>query len=83
MPKAHFKIVKATVDEWIPQIDKAIEDKEKQQREYETLKQILVPKLKEAMDKGVSARELAKITGICNVTICRWVNAIKAEKSDA
>jgi len=75
MPKALFNL--ENVDEWITQIDKAI-------KKYEETKQRLLPKLKEAMDKGITSRQLCKITGISHATICRWVNEFrKSEKNDA
>jgi len=84
MPKAHFKLDKTSVDEWIPQIDEAITAKETELREYKEAKQRLLPKLEKALDKGVDSRKLTEITGISHATICRWVNEFrKSEKNDA
>jgi len=65
------------IAEWVEKI-KGAEVKGQELKTYEEKKQELVTKLKEAHEKGVPIRELAKITGISNATLGRWIKELKA-----
>jgi DNA invertase Pin-like site-specific DNA recombinase len=69
-----------TLSEWNQRIRDAIQTKEQQQGDYQKKKQQLLPQLIEAHEKGVSSRELEKITGINHTTISRWIKEAKKEK---
>jgi predicted nucleic acid-binding Zn-ribbon protein len=55
--------------EWTEKIKGAVEVKGQELKTYEEKKQELASKLKEAHEKGVSIRELSRITGISNATL--------------
>jgi DNA invertase Pin-like site-specific DNA recombinase len=71
-----------TLSEWNQKIRAAIQSKEQQRLEYLAKKQELLPQLIEAHEKGLSSRELEKITGINHTTITRWIKEAKKEKQD-
>lgn len=50
------------------------------EKTYEEKKQQLIFKLKEAHEKGVSIREFARITGISNATLGRWIKELKEKE---
>jgi len=62
-----------TMDKWVEKIKEAMQVTEQEFQTYEEKKGELIPKLLEAHEKGVSARQLAKITGINHTTISRWI----------
>ena len=72
-----------TLSEWNQKIQTAIQTKEQEQANYGAKKQQLLPQLIEAHEKGVSSRELQRITGINHTTITRWIREAKKEKQDA
>jgi DNA invertase Pin-like site-specific DNA recombinase len=59
--------------EWSEKVKGAVELKQQELLTYEGKKQQLISELKEAYEKGVSIRELARITGISNATLGRWI----------
>ena len=65
--------------EWAEKI-KGAEVKGQELKTYEGKKRELAPKLKEAHEKGVSIRELSKITGISNATLGRWIKELEEEE---
>jgi hypothetical protein len=70
------ELVSATqtkIDEWRKKINEAVLQKNQGQQEYEDKKALLLPQLKEGHDKGLSTRELEKITGINHTTIAKWL----------
>jgi DNA invertase Pin-like site-specific DNA recombinase len=69
-----------TLSEWNQKIHNAIETKEEERLNYQAKKQQLLPQLIEATEKGVSTRELAKITGINHTTIGRWIREARKKK---
>lgn len=83
MRKNNLKALKGStptkLDGVINKIDTAIEEKKIEQGEY----QRLIVKLATAMEKGVTTRHLAKLTGISHATIARWVKDFKSAKDDA
>jgi len=62
-----------TLSEWNQKIRDAIQTKQEEGLNYQTKKQQILPQLIEAYEKGVSSRELERITGINHTTICRWI----------
>jgi hypothetical protein len=68
--------------EWTEKIKGAVKEKGIDLKTYEEKKRELIPQLKEAHDKGVPIRELSRITGICNATLCRWIKELE-EKEQA
>jgi DNA invertase Pin-like site-specific DNA recombinase len=66
--------------EWSEQIKDAVQVKQQELLTYGEKKQQLISQLIEAHAKGVSIRELARITGISNATLGRWIKEAKAEK---
>jgi DNA invertase Pin-like site-specific DNA recombinase len=66
-----------TLSEWNQKIKAAIETKERQKADFQAKKQQLLPILIDAHDKGVSSRELERITGINHTTICQWIKEAK------
>jgi DNA invertase Pin-like site-specific DNA recombinase len=66
--------------EWVEKVKGAVEVKELELKTYEEKKQELISELKEAHDKGVSIRELARITGISNATLGRWIKEAKEKE---
>jgi DNA invertase Pin-like site-specific DNA recombinase len=71
-----------TLSEWNQKIQTAIQTKEQERANYGAKKQQLLPQLIEAHEKGVSSRELERITGINHTTITRWIREAKKEKQD-
>ena len=71
-----------TLTEWNQKIRTAIQTKELERANYGAKKQQLLPQLIEAHEKGVSSRELERITGINHTTITRWIREAKKEKQD-
>jgi DNA invertase Pin-like site-specific DNA recombinase len=71
-----------TLSEWNQKIRTAIQTKEQERANYGAKKQQLLPQLIEAHEKGVSSRELERITGINHTTITRWIREAKKEKQD-
>jgi DNA invertase Pin-like site-specific DNA recombinase len=69
-----------TLGEWADKIKGAVGTKEQELKTYEEKKQELVPKLKEAYEKGVPIRELSRITGISNATLGRWIKELKEKE---
>jgi response regulator of citrate/malate metabolism len=70
------------LDQWGQQIKQAMQTTNQSLTAYEEKKQGLIPQLLEAREKGVSLRELAKITGISHTTIARWLKAAKKQKEN-
>jgi len=70
-----------TLGEWTEKIKGAIGIKEQELKTYEQKKQELASQLKEAYEKGVSIRELSRITGISNATLGRWIKELKEKGS--
>jgi DNA invertase Pin-like site-specific DNA recombinase len=62
-----------TLREWNQKIKVALESKEQQRADYQSKKQQLLPMLIDAHEKGLSTRELEKITGINHTTIAQWL----------
>ena len=62
-----------TLREWNQKIKVALESKEQQKADYQVKKQQLLPMLIDAHEKGLSTRELEKITGINHTTIAQWL----------
>lgn len=71
-----------TLSEWNQKIRAAVQTKEQQRAEYLAKKQEILPQLIEGHEKGLSSRELEKITGINHTTISRWIKEAK-EKQNA
>ena len=70
-----------TLSEWNQKIRSAIQTKEQEQANYGAKKQQLLPQLIAAHEKGVSSRELERITGINHTTISRWVKEAQRQKA--
>ena len=71
-----------TLSEWKQKIKVAIESKEQQKTEYEAKKQQLLPLLIDAHEKGLSSRDLEKVTGINHTTISQWLREAKKAKTN-
>jgi len=71
-----------TLIEWNQKIHVAIQTKQEERLNYQTNKKDLLTQLIEAHEKGVSSRELERITGINHTTITRWIRQAKKEKQD-
>ena len=72
-----------TLDQWGQRLKEAMQTSEQHLTAYNEKKQKLLPQLIEAHEKGVSTRELGKITGISHTTIARWIEESKTkEKQD-
>jgi len=69
-----------TLSEWTQKIRDAIQTKQEERINYQTMKEQLLPQLIEAHEKGVSSRELERITGINHTTIARWIREGKKAK---
>jgi Fic family protein len=69
--------------EWSDQIKGAVQVKQQELLTYAEKKRQLLPQLIEAHDKGVSAKELEKITGISHATISRWIKEAKEKLEHA
>lgn len=84
MPKnivqAIVSATQKTLEGWSGKIKETINAKEQEFLTYEEKKRQLLPLLKEACEKGVSVRELAKIMGINHTTIARWVRETKEKQ---
>ena len=78
--QALVKSTEKTFREWNLKIQTAIQTKEQQRADYEAKKRQLLPQLIQAHERGVSSRELEKITGINRTTISRWIREGKKEK---
>jgi len=68
------------LDQWGQQLKEAMQTKEQTLTAYEEKKRQLLPQLLEAQEKGVSTRELARITGISHMTISRWIKAAQKKE---
>jgi|GEM_PF-3412932 DNA invertase Pin-like site-specific DNA recombinase len=68
------------LSEWTEKVKSAVELKEQELKTYEEKKQLLISELIEAYEKGVSIRELARITGISNATLGRWIKEAKEKE---
>jgi len=66
--------------EWAEKVKSTVELKQQELLTYEEKKQQLISELKEAHEKGVPIRELARITGISNATLGRWIKEAKGKK---
>ena len=66
-----------TLSEWNQKIQTAIQTKEQERANYGAKKEQLLPQLIGAHEKGVSSRELQRITGINHTTITRWIREAK------
>jgi DNA invertase Pin-like site-specific DNA recombinase len=66
--------------EWAEKVKGAVELKQEELLTYEGKKQQLISELKEAHEKGVPIRELARITGISNATLGRWIKELKEKE---
>ena len=82
------KIVKAIkeatsekLDKWFQDIATAITQKDQNLLEYETKRKLVINKFLEAEEKGISARELERITGIPHQTISKWISEEKAKNA--
>jgi len=69
-----------TLEQWSQKLKEAIQSKEQVKATYEAKKQKLLPQLLEAHEKGISLRELAKITGISFSTISRWLKTAEQKE---
>lgn len=78
--KALLSSTQKTLTEWNEKIRAAIQTKEEERLNYQAKKKALLPQLIEATEKGVSSRELEKITGINHTTICRWIKEARKQK---
>lgn len=78
--KALLSSTQKTLSEWNQKIRDAIQTKQEERLNYQTKKQQLLPQLIEAYEKGVSSRELERITGINHATICRWIKEARETK---
>jgi transposase-like protein len=78
--QALLKSTQKTINEWKQGIQDAIFTKEEDVANYQRKKQELLPQLVEAYEKGVSSRQLGKITGINHTTILRWIKEAEKEK---
>jgi len=68
------------LNDWKEKIQNAIETTQEERKSYVTKKEDLLPQLIEASKKGVSSRELERITGINHATICRWIREAKKQE---
>jgi DNA invertase Pin-like site-specific DNA recombinase len=59
--------------EWAEKVKSTVNLKEQELKTYEEKKQQLISEFKKAYEKGVPIRELARITGISNATLGRWI----------
>jgi len=62
-----------TLTEWNQKIRAAIQTREEERLTYQAKKNDLLPQFIEAHKRGVSSRELERITGINHTTIARWI----------
>jgi DNA invertase Pin-like site-specific DNA recombinase len=69
----------ATIENWCKEIDLLIAQKPDIDT-YNAKKQMLLPKLIEARAKGITLRELARMTGIPYQTIGKWLKEAKAKE---
>ena len=70
------------MSEWNQKIRDAIQTKQEEQVNYQAKKNELLPQLSEAHKKGVSSRELERITGINHATICRWIREARKKEDN-
>jgi DNA invertase Pin-like site-specific DNA recombinase len=68
------------LSEWAEKVKSAVNLKQEELKTYEEKKQQLISELKEAHEKGVPIRELARITGISNATLGRWIKEAKEKE---
>jgi len=82
--QAMLSATQKTLEEWSEKIKETIKAKEQELLTYNEKKRQILPLLLQAHENKVSARELAKITGINHATICRWIKEAKekAEKKE-
>lgn len=78
LAQALLTATQAKIEQWCQAIDMAISAKPDLQT-YEERKKQLLPKLREAKEKGVTLRELARITGIPHQTIAKWLKPTKEQ----
>jgi DNA invertase Pin-like site-specific DNA recombinase len=69
------------LSEWAEKVKGTVELKQQELLTYEQKKQQLISELKEAHEKGVPIRELARITGISNATLGRWIKEAKEKET--
>jgi DNA invertase Pin-like site-specific DNA recombinase len=78
--QALLKSTQKTINEWKQGIQDAIFTKEQDVANYQRKKEELLPQLVEAYKKGVSSRQLEKVTGINHTTILRWIKEAEKQK---
>jgi len=78
--QALLKSTQKTIHEWNQRIQDAILTQEQDVANYQRKKQELLPLLLEGYKKGVSSRQLGKITGINHTTILRWIKEAEKQK---
>ena len=75
-----LEATQSTLEKWTQKIKEVVLLKKEEKESYNENKQKLIAELLDAHGKGVSARELAKITGISHSTIGRWIKEAKEKK---
>lgn len=80
--KSLLEATQSTLDKWAVKIREAVQLKEQGRDSYDEKRQKLLAELLDAHEKGLSARELAKITGISHSTIARWVREAKERQQN-
>lgn len=78
--KALLSSTHKTLIEWNQKIHDAMQRTEEERLNYQTKKKELIPQLVEASQRGVSSRELERITGINHTTIATWIREAKKQK---
>jgi len=81
--KSLLEATQSTLDKWAVKIREAIQLKEQEQQSYSEKRQKLLDELVGAHEKGLSARELSKITGISHATIARWIKEAEEKQQNA
>lgn len=77
--KVVYNATQQTLDKWFQAIDTAITQEDEFCLNYDAKKKLVKDKLLEARNRGISARQLSKITGIPHQTISEWVKQAKEE----
>lgn len=78
--KVVYQATQQTLDEWFQAIDTAIKQEDDFCLNYNAKRKLVMDKLSEARARGISARQLSKITGIPHQTISEWLKQAKEAK---
>jgi DNA invertase Pin-like site-specific DNA recombinase len=83
LAKAVLEATQRTIQDWFKGIDTLITDKGQDLLAYEEKKQTVIKKFLEADSKGISVRQLSKLTGISHQAISKWIKDAKAKTQNA